>query len=128
MKNDMSTERKKISEISEKSEKDLNKDLIATLDAVVELNKRLHNLELKHNEYVKFSNLTTNTVNYILAALYTYESYIKDMGIDAEELKRDIEHTYYTVFNNKSLDKSSNIVKKVSDKLREFQEKFNQLG
>lgn len=107
-----------------------DKDLIAALELIEELNERIYKLELKTEESIKFSNLTTNTINYILASLYVYESYFTEMGIDFNQMKKQIDKVFYEAFNKKGVKKNkpeyhSNIIKKVNDRLREFQEKVN---
>lgn len=108
-----------------------NMDLISALELIEELNKRVYDLEVKHENEVKLYNLTTNTINYILASLYVYESYLSEMGADQETLKKEIEQTFYDAFNRTGKkgskpDYSESIIKKVNDKLREFQERVNQ--
>jgi len=117
---------KKLSKIEE-----TNMDLLETLDVVEKLNARIYELEMKLQNQVKLYNMQTNTINYILASLYVYESYFTEMGVDQDLIQKEIEHVYYDAFNKtnkrgKLPEYSTNIIKKVNDKLREFQEKLNE--
>ena len=111
---------------------DVNKDIIDVADIIAELNDRVYNLELKLEEQTKFYNITTNTINYILATLYVYEMYFIEMGADQRLIKQEIEQTFYDAFQKNGDDKSpqyvDNIIKKINDQLRQFQEKINASG
>lgn len=106
-------------------------DLVKVLDIIEKMNTQIYELEVKNEEQIKLANLTTNTINYILATVYVYESYFVEMGVDQEMLKKEIEQVFYDAFNKqetqgKTPQYSKNIIKKVNDKLRQFQEKVNQ--
>lgn len=98
------------------------KDIIKTLNLIEDMNQRLYELELKRNDQIKMNNLTTNSMNYILAALYVYEEYFEELGIPSEDIQAAIDYAFYKSINkkNKNSEYSSNIIKKVNEKLREF--------
>lgn len=105
-----------------------NKDLVKALDVIDTLNKRIYDIELKTEDHVKLFNVTTNTINYVLASLYVYESYLAELGIQQSVLRNEIDTVFYTAFVKKtdSVQFSNNIIKKVNDQLLKFQEKVNQ--
>lgn len=106
------------------------KNLVDMLSVIEQLNSRIHTLENKIQEQTKLYNVTTNTMNYILACLYVYELYFSEFGGDVLELRQKIEYTYYNAFNRNSRNSKlstydENIIKKINDQLRTFQEILN---
>lgn len=113
-----------------KNVKEINEDIINTLNVVDSLNERIFLLENKINDYNKMFNLTTNTVNYILASMLVYESYLQQFDFDLESIQREIDNVYFESFTkadklDEKSEYSNTILKKINDKLREFQDKIN---
>lgn len=113
-----------------KNVKEINEDIINTLNVVDSLNERIFLLENKINDYNKMFNLTTNTVNYILASMLVYESYLQQFDFDLESIQREIDSVYFESFTkadklDEKSEYSNTILKKINDKLREFQDKIN---
>lgn len=107
----------------------IDKDLIDTMNIMDELNDRVYSLEFKLDSVLKMSNLTTNTINYILASMVVYESYLQQFDFDLDSIKREIDEVYFNSFANTSTSNDSslesNILKKINDKLKNFQDKIN---
>jgi len=113
---------------------EVDEDIVGIAKVIDELNNRLHTLELRDTEYTKLMNITTNTLNYVMASMFVYEQYLSGIGVDREQFRQEIDAVFYEVFNKnqqtsdgKKLEYNKNIIKRVNDKVREFQEKLNEI-
>jgi len=108
---------------------DLSKDLVDTLEVLDSVNDRLFSTEKTVAEISKFLNVMTNTLNYCLATMFVYESYLIDLGVDRNELQKQIDSVYFESYQKKqSTDQVFNksVLTKINKKITEFQSKLNE--
>ena len=106
-------------------------DLVKALDIIDSLNQRVYELEKKLEDQIKLHNVTTNTLNYLMASMYVFEEYLVEFGVDPNTLKEEIDDTFYDAFNKKNkkgreFQYNQSIIKKINDQLLIFQEKLNE--
>jgi len=109
----------------------IDKDIVTTMEIIGEMNNRLFATEKNLDEINKFLNVMSNTVNYVLAAMFVYERYLIEFGASRSEIQKEVDEVYYDAFTknkNKGAEVSDykdSIIKQINEQIKQFRERMN---